>query len=172
VSIPGEKREAFATRTAAAAEARAADELGQLSTRYATRLSRLEEQLARATERHAGGSTELAGRKREEVLAAGESVLGFLFGRRSIGALSTASRRRRMTETAAHKVERAASEVDRLKQELGELNAELEDKAAELATRWREMAGQIEAFAVGLERDDVRVEETGILWCSVKTPPV
>ena len=172
VSMPGETRQAFATRAAAAAEARAADELAQLRERYAARLARLEDQLARATDRHTGETTELAGRKREEVLSAGESVLGFLFGRRSVSALSTASRRRRMTETAAHNVERAATEVDRLKQELAELNDELEDQAAELETRWREAAGRFETIVVGLERDDVHVEEMGVLWCSVKTPPV
>lgn len=171
VSTPGETREAFGARAEAAAEARAADELAKLRESYATRLERLEERIARATEREAGERAELSGRKREEVLAAGESVLGFLFGRRSLGALSTASRRRRMSQTAAHRAERTASEVERLKQEVAELNDELEDKAAELEAKSRELVGQIEVVEVGLERDDVRVEELGLLWCAVKAPP-
>jgi hypothetical protein len=171
VSLPGEAREAFGTRTAAAAEARAANELAQLRERYASRLARLEDQLGRATDRQTGGEAEVAGRKREEVLAAGESVLGFLFGRRSVTALSTASRRRRMTQAAEHKVEQAVGDVDRLKKELADLSAELEDQAADLEARWRESAKQVEVIPVGLERDDVQVEEMGILWSSVKAPP-
>jgi hypothetical protein len=171
VAAPGESRAAFAARVAQAAEERAAGELAALRERYATRIERVERQLARAGERHAGEQTELAARKREEVLAAGESVLGFLFGRRSLRSLSSAASRRRMTESAAGQAERAASEVERLREEVAALAAEVEDKAAELTAAADQVAGRIEEIAVGLERDDVRIEEIGILWCAVAAPP-
>jgi len=156
---------------AAAADDRAAGALAALRERYATRIERFEKQLARAGERHTGEADELAARKREEMLAAGESVLGFLLGRRSLRTLSGAASRRRMTESAESQAERAANEVERLRQEVAALNEELEDKAAELAATADAEAAQIEEIAVGLERDDVRVEELGILWCAVTAPP-
>ncbi len=171
VSAPGESREAFALRVTRAAEAAAADELAALRERYAERIERVQKQLDRAGDRHAAEKTELEARKRDEVLAAGESVLGFLFGRRSVGSLSAASRRRRMTQGAESQERRAAGEVGRLEQELEQLSAEVEDKAAELEARYEVLAAEIVPIEVGLERDDVRIEELGILWCALLGEP-
>jgi hypothetical protein len=168
VSAPGETRAAFATRVEASAEMQAGDKLAVLRERYAERLERLEKKLARTTEKLAGHETDLAGRKREEVLSAGESILGFVFGRRSLRGLSSASRRRRITQRAASRVDQSTGEVERLKAEMTELSEELEDQAEEIEASYRDLAGKTVEIEVGLERDDVRVEQIGIFWCAVK----
>jgi predicted nuclease with TOPRIM domain len=83
------------------------------------------------------------------------------------GATSRASGRGQSTRTK-QRLEGVQSELERRTEELEDLEADLQDDIADLVDRWDEVAGKIEAMPVGLERDDLTVDEVALAW--IPTP--
>jgi hypothetical protein len=107
------------------------------------------------------------GRKREELVSGAESVVGFFFGRKAGRAVTQASTKRRMTQTAGLKAEREQQEAAAVRSDLDSLNAQLQDEVAAIDARHVEEETQVQALDVPLEKDDVRVETLAILWIPV-----
>jgi len=107
---------------------------------------------------------EHAGRKQEELLSAGESVLSVVLGRRRSSALSQASRRRRITEKARAEVEESERTIAKLK---GEIDAVLKERDAAVAMvrdTWGNAASGIRDAALRPRRTDIRVDAFGLAW--------
>ena len=79
VGEPGETRDAFLARARLAARERRDAEIDKLNRAMQTKLTRLETKLQSEQRELAGDQAELEARKREEMLSAGESLLG-MFG--------------------------------------------------------------------------------------------
>jgi DNA helicase HerA-like ATPase len=163
---PGESEKDFAVRAQLAAREQRDAQVDQLRNKYQKSLDRLEERLSKEEQELAGDRAEYEGRKREELLSAGETVVGMLgiFGRRSSRSLSTAARKRRMTTQAQGDVKESEEQIKRLEEEIKQMTQEMETEAQALADRWEDSAGEIQTYTVKPRRSDIKVELVTLAW--------
>ncbi len=152
------EQEARARRDAEAAGARAAIE---------KKMEQLQEKLRREKRELAADQAELEARKREELLSVGESALGLLTGRRSSRMLSTASRKRRLTQQAEAEVKESEAAIADLEEQLKELAARWEEQVEAINERWAAVLEEIEQVEVAPRRQDVVVDFCGLAWVPV-----
>ena len=136
----------------------------KLCEKYETKFDRLGTRLRREEREFDEDEAEYEARKREEWLSAGESILGFLGGRRSTRAISTQSRKRRLTEKAKLDVEESEEEIEALQEQVACLEAELQEKEAEETRRWAEAIEAIEPLDIRPTRTNIHVERFGLAW--------
>ena len=163
-SRPDEDRDAFEARCRRVADERADEALAALRDRYEERIRRIRRRIAEADRKLTRAQEELDAVEREALMDQASAVVGMLLGRRNRRSLTAATRRRRSAE---RRVDRAAERASDAREELAELEEELADDVAEITEEWTAKAGEIEAVEVGLERDDVRVVELGVVWIPV-----
>jgi HAMP domain-containing protein len=122
--------------------------------------------MAREEQEMADDRAEYEGRKREELLSAGETLVGMLgvFGRRSSRGLSTAARKRRLTTKARADIVESEEEIERLKAEIEEMRREMEQDAEAIADQWADAAHEVETYAVKPRRSDVKVQLVSVAW--------
>jgi len=161
---PHEPPRVFKQRCRETARERRDAEVEKLEKRYAVRLKRLEERLAREERELAEDQAEYEARKREEWLSAGESVLGFMFGRRHTRAVSTASRKRRLTIQARAEVEESEEVIEELQKDIETLKEELQAEIEAVTRKWAETLDQVEEIRVIPRQTDVTIEVFGIGW--------
>ncbi|MBI1848777.1 MAG: DUF87 domain-containing protein [Planctomycetes bacterium] len=162
-----ETEETFRTRCQEAAHAKTADEAAALRDRYERDADRLKRKIEKEAADLDRAEADRSARKREELLSAGETIFGFLLGRRSSRALSQAATKRRMTERAGDKAVEAKSEIEALKAGLTNLSEKLEDEVHAIESRWLAEAAKVQPFEVRLEKNDIRVTSFGVLWIPV-----
>ena len=141
-------------------------EVDELRNKYQKNLDRLEERLSKEEQELAGDRAEYEGRKGEELLSAGETVVGMLgiFGRRSSRSLSTAARKRRMTTQARGDVQESEEQIKRRGEEIKQMTQEMEREAQAMADRWADAAGEIQTYTVKPRRSDIKVELVTLAW--------
>ena len=159
----GESKEAFSARVDAAAHSWAMDKIAKHKDKLDREVARWETkraQLMRDLERK---RVSVQGQTATEVISAAETLYGlFVGGRRR--SLSSVARRRQQTARAQDRVERLEEKVveyemaleasrDRFQAEIESIESEAKVKAAEL-----------EEVVVGLEKDDIAVQEISVLW--------
>jgi len=97
------------------------------------------------------------------VLSGLSSVIGALgvLGRksRSLGGLTRAATKRRMTSSA-----KADMEIERLKADFEALKAEMEQEAEALTEQWSNAANDIEEIEVKPRKTDVKVHSVALAW--------
>ncbi len=163
-SRPGESTKDFAARCRdAAREARDA-EVDKLSDNYERKLDVVQDRLSRKERELIDDEADYQARKREEVLSAGESVLGVFLGRRSSRAVSTAARKRSMTAKAKADISDTQAELAKLREDVADLQAEMRDEAEAIARKWEEALGDIEETRVTPRRTDIDVELLALAW--------
>jgi hypothetical protein len=165
-SEPGESEKEFKIRAQQVAREQRDAEVDKLRDKYQKKLDRLEERLSREELELADDRADYEGRKREELLSAGESVVGMLgiFGRRSSRGLSTAARKRRLTTKALSDVKESQEQIARLKAETEEMRREMEGEVEDLAGQWADVVEDLETYAVKPRRSDVNVQLVSVAW--------
>ncbi len=161
---PNETRNQFIRRCRKAAQETRDEAVQKLHEKYATRLDRLLDKLRREERELADDQAEYEARRREELLSAGESLLGFLSGRRSTRAVSIQSRKRRLTEQAKLDAEESEDEIAHLEDQIADLEAELEAKEAEETARWAAAIEDVAALEIRPTKSNVFVERFGLAW--------
>lgn len=139
-------------------------ELDKARSRFEQQVDRLKEKLRREQRELSEDEADLAARKREETLSGAESVLNLLSGRRSSRMLSTASRRRRMTQQARSDVDESEEAIEDLQKQLEDLEADWKEKEEDVTSRWAETLEMIEEAEVAPRRTDVVVDFCGLAW--------
>ena len=165
-SQPGESERDFKIRAQQMAREKRDAEVEKLRQKYQSKLDRLETRLAREEQELKEDQAEYEARKREELISAGESVIGMLgiFGRRSSSAVSKAARKRRMTTTARADIEESEEEIARLQAEIEELRQEMQEEATAITEKWAATLDEIESYTVKPRRSDVQVELVTLAW--------
>jgi hypothetical protein len=163
-SKPGETENQFLRRCRRAAQEARDAAVEKLRDRYETKFDRLEDRLRREERELSDDEAEYEARKREEWLSAGESILGFLGGRRSSRAISIQSRKRRLTEKAKLDIEESEEEIQDLEEQIADLEAEWQEKETEENERWAQAIQAIEPLEIRPTRAGVRVEHFGLAW--------
>jgi len=163
-SKPGELEKDFIARCRDAARERRDDELDKLADKYERKLDTVRDRLAKKQRDLVEDEAEYQARKREEMVSAGESVLGVLLGRRSSRAVSTAARKRRMTAKAKADIGETQARIAGLQEDMAELEAEMREDADDIARKWEEALDEIEEVRVTPRRADIDVELLALAW--------
>ncbi len=107
---------------------------------------------------------EYGARKREEFFSGAESVVDFFTGRRMRRGVSTASRKRRLTQQAKADIEESEKTIDDLESQLYEAGAHLQRELDALTARWVPLIDDVQQEEVRPRRTDVRVNLFGLAW--------
>jgi len=163
-SEPGEDPGDFRVRCRDAARQARDEKVDKLSDKYETRLDRVRDKLGKKQRDLVEDEAEYEARKREELLSAGESVLGVFLGRRSSRAVSTAARKRRMTAKAKSDIAETRALISEIEEDLAELEEEFREEADEIGRKWEEALDEIEDVRVTPRRTDIAVELFALAW--------
>jgi hypothetical protein len=164
VQRPDEGERAFKIRLQQAARERRDAEVDALEEKYATRLDRLEDKLRKKERELTADEADHEARKREELIGAGETVLGLFMGRRSTRGISRAASKRRMTARAKLEIEETRDELADIQEEIAEMESELKEAAEEIAQRWDDAVNELTTDEVKPRRTDVDVQLVALAW--------
>ncbi|MBK8167244.1 MAG: DUF87 domain-containing protein [bacterium] len=166
VGEPGESRDAFLNRARLAARERRDAEVDKLDAAMQVKLTRLETKQQAEQRDLAEDQAELAARKQEEMLSAGESLLGMfgVLGRKRSPGLATAARKRRMTARAAEDIAESQAQLAAVTAELERLRAQLQADVAAINAKWEQALAQVTTREVAPRRTDVQPAFCGLLW--------
>ena len=157
----GETEADFAARCDRAADAAADAAVAKLRDKYEARLRKLQREIDKAARKADSAAADLQAGRQDELLSQAGTVFDLLMGRRSRRSLSTAGKGRRAAE---RRLRTAEDRAETKSAELLDLEAELEEEVAEISEQWDEKAGAIEAFEIGLEKNDITVDEVAVVW--------
>jgi len=159
---PGEAERAFKIRLKQAARERRDAEVDALEDKYADQLDRLEDKLRKKEHELASDEADHQARKQEELLGAGETVLGMFMGRRR--SLSTVASKRRMTRKAKLELEETMDELADVQEDIAELEAELKEATDEIIQRWEHAEDDLTTQELKPRRTDVDVQMIAVAW--------
>jgi hypothetical protein len=159
---PGESERAFKIRLKQAARERRDAEVDALEEKYAARLDKLEDKLRKKEHDLAADEADHQARKQEELLGAGETVLGMFMGRRR--SLSRVASKRRMTRKAKLEAEETKDDIADIQEDIAELEAELKEAADEITQRWENAVDDLTTQELKPRRTDVDVQMVAIAW--------
>jgi hypothetical protein len=160
----GESRRDFRVRCEQEVQERLKADLKKARARMEDEIDGVERKIRQEERELKRDEADLTARKREEALGIGESALNLLAGRRASRAITSASRRRTMTQKAKADVEESLDVIEDLEGDLKELEAEWEERAAEINALWADKLEELEEFEVKPRRADVTVEFCGLAW--------
>ena len=162
----GETESDFQARCVAAATELADDKVASLEEKTERKVRRLDDKIARTEQRIVEQEGVVQGRKTEEMVGIGETVLSFFVGRRR--SLSTAVGRRSRTQRSAQHLVGMEDQLARLQDEAVALQEALAADVAEIRAEWEDVAVDgVESKDVRLERNDIAVARFGVLWVPV-----
>ncbi|MEM9131628.1 MAG: helicase HerA-like domain-containing protein [Actinomycetota bacterium] len=166
---PGETAEAFAVRCEAAADEGADAEAEKIRKKLEAKHDKVLAALAKAEDRVAELEVQSKGRRNQQIIDIGSSVLGGLLGgRRSSRSLASAARRaasgRRQANSAATRLESARNRVAEKVEELDELEYDLQDALMEIDDEWSTKAADVAEVEIALEKSDIAVEDFFLAW--------
>jgi hypothetical protein len=166
VGEPGESRDAFLNRARLAVREKRDAEVDKLNAAMQVKLTRLETKQQAEQRDLAEDQADLAARRQEEMLSAGESLLGMfgVLGRKRSPGLATAARKRRMTARAAESITESQAQLAAVTAELERLRAQLQSEVAAINAKWEQALTQVGTREVAPRRADVRPAFCGILW--------
>ncbi|MBC7250277.1 MAG: DUF87 domain-containing protein [Anaerolineae bacterium] len=165
-SQPGESERDFKVRAQQVAREKRDAEVDKLRRKYQRQLDRLETRLAREEQELSEDRAEYEARKREELLTAGESLIGLLgIGRRRrTSALSRAATKRRLTTSAKADIEESEAEIARLQKEIEDMRQEMEEEIEAITEKWLAALEEIETRDIKPRRSDVQVDLVALAW--------
>jgi hypothetical protein len=166
VGEPGETRDAFLNRARLATREKRDAEVDKLDRAMQVKLTRLETKQQAEQRDLAEDQAELAARKQEEMLSAGESLLGMfgVLGRKRGPGLATAARKRRMTARAGESIAESQAQLAAVSAELEQLRAQLAADVAAINVKWEQALGGVTTREVAPRRTDIRLSFCGLLW--------
>ncbi len=172
-SRPGETADAFAIRCREAADDEADAEAAKIRDKLERKRDSVETALATAEDRVAELEIQTEGRKTQQWVDVGTSILGGLLGGRTRNrGLASAARRatsgRRQSASAQARLDsarnRAAEKIDQLE----ELEADLQEAVIEIDDEWTTKAEAVEEFEVSLEKSDITVQDPVLVWLPIQ----
>jgi F0F1-type ATP synthase membrane subunit b/b' len=167
VSDFGEESDAFIARVTRLAEDEADKEVEKLTTDLKKKVEALQKKIKQEERQHSLYEMEHEERRRDELLSAGETIVGLVFGSKKSTGLSKASTKRRMTKRYKMKVEESEDVLADLREELKALVESAEEKVLSITEEKRAQAQVIEEMEVKLEKNDIYMKDFGILWIPV-----
>lgn len=172
----GESEEEFAERCQVEADKCADKDASKLRDVLAKKADRINDYIEKAEDKIREARFDAFSRKREaqtsQVLDIAGGVLGGLLGGRSSTRSITSTIRRtqsksRMTGRAEERVRTAQNRYEELLEDRQELEDELTEDLYEIQDEWSEKATNIESMTVGLEKNDISIDDVVLVWIPV-----
>lgn len=158
----GESREAFEGRVREAVRDRIDERAAKLRGKVEAKVDKLEAKRSKLERDHAKHLADAQNKLATEVVNAGETLFGMLFGGRS-RSLTTAMSKRGVTARAQERASAAEEGLRELDRELYEAEIELRDELQAIDNEERATEGDIEVVEVSLERNDLSVD-WAVVW--------
>jgi len=134
------------------------------------KLERLEERLEALARSRTEQEEQYSARKQEELLSLGETVLGFVLGRRR--RLSTVATKHRMTTNARLKLETLSAKDDDIRKEIADLESDASKEAEKITLQWNAVSHEVSSRQVSPRRTDINVNFVGVVWLPYKKDAV
>ncbi len=171
---PLETAEEFARRCAVAASEAADAEAAKLRSKYESRLDRADAALVKAEDRIRELETARDNRKRERnISVAGDLLNVFLGGRRGSRDLARTIRRGSRENSRASQADQrlrtARNREAQARERIIALEDELADELVAITDEWNSKAADISEIEVGLEKNDISVDEVVLAWIPVRS---
>ncbi|MGF1599555.1 MAG: ATP-binding protein [Acidimicrobiales bacterium] len=171
-SRPGESLEDFRARCEAAADDGADAEAETIRAKLETKRSSIETALAKAEDRMAELEVQADGRRQQQWVDIGSSVLGGLLGGRGRARkLASAARRmssgRQQSASSEARLDSARNRVAEKIEELEELELDLQGALLEIDDDWSKRAAAIVDKPIPLEKSDITIDELMAVWLPV-----
>ena len=167
ISDFGEDREAFISRVSVLAEEAADKEVEKLTADFKKKMESLQKKIKQEERQRSLNEMEHEERRRAELLSAGETIVGLVFGTKKSAGLSTAATKRRMTKRYKMKVEESDDVLADLREELKTLVESVEEEVFRITEEKKDQAQVIEEMEVKLEKNDIYMRDFGVLWVPV-----
>jgi hypothetical protein len=165
----GEDPDEFAARCDQAAQEQADRDVAKIRDRFEGKMHTIRSQIEAAQLRVDDAEVDVDTRRKEEVASGAGTLIGVLFGgRRSSRSLSSAASKRSMTRRAEQRLQTAETKLSTKIEDLDDLEDDLAEEIAKIDAEWSAKGAEIEAVTIGLEKTDVGVEETGVVWIPKK----
>ncbi|MCB9724404.1 MAG: DUF87 domain-containing protein [Spirochaetaceae bacterium] len=169
VSSPGEDEGAFRGRLADLVHADRDLAIEKLRKKYAPKLARLQERIARAQDKVEREEEQYADRKTQTVVSLGATLLGAVFGRKlgSAGNIGRAASTMRGASRAAREradIGRAEDRVEELQQQLAELEAEFQADLDRLEDGAADFEPELDTLRVAARKGDLEIERLHLVW--------
>ena len=163
----GETREAFATRCNGVADDHADAEAAKIRDRFEDKMDDVRERIQDASRDIDEAEIELVARRQDEMLSGAGAILDVLLrGKKSTRSISASSRSAK--RTAERKLRRAEADLTDKAEDLAELEDDLLEELTEIDERWRDKAADIETIEIGLEQNDIDIDEVALVWVPVR----
>ena len=159
-SRPDETRDQFIVRLQDQLDEAREAALDTLKERYAKKEQRLQDQLKRAQERAAKEQAD----SNSSLVEVGISVLGALFGRKSVTSIGRAINKGSRAYKERGQLSRAQERVVEVQDKIADLESELEEKIDELAEQYALENHPVETFTIKPKKSDITVEPIAIVW--------
>lgn len=159
-----ESEREFRVRCQEAAREQRDQELDKVEQRFERDIDRLRDRLKREERELEEDLIDHRGRKQEELLSLGETVFSFFSSRRRSRSLSTASRKRRMTQKAKADVRESEEEIERLEEEIADMREERKEALEEVRSKWADVALQVQESSLRPKKADIHLEAFGLAW--------
>jgi hypothetical protein len=177
VSRPGETEAEFRVRIAQQAREWRDGELDRVRTRYATRLSSLDDKIARARQKVEREKAEAKNQSMQTYVSIGTAVLSAILGRKV--ASSTNVGRAATSMRSASRAARQQADVAQAEESLGSLEEKRQALADEIDVALAEVRGEaspermrLEPIEIPARKTDIAVDEVVLAWVpAVVTPP-
>lgn len=161
---PQESTRDFTIRLQQAAREQRDQEVDGVVDQFAQQINRLEEKIRKHERTLEAAETDYNSRQQQEWVGIGESVLGWVLGRRNTRTRSTTASRRRMTTQAAQALEANQAEIQDLQQALAELATELKIQTDEITRKWTDLLDDLNPQDLAPRRTDVDVQLLALAW--------
>ena len=164
----GESEEQFGKRCLDAAEDEADADAEKLRDRYETRLRTAQDRVAQAERRVRELEVDTQQRRQQELISgAGEVLSMFLGGRRRTRSLSGLASRRSQTRRTQERLRSAVEKLGDYEEAIQELEDDLAEELEDIWEKWRHAAEEVESFEIGLEKNDIHLEDLILFWAPV-----
>ncbi len=162
-SAPGEDHGAFVGRVEQAN--REARDLAKekLRAKFEPKLRRLNERIQKAEQKVESEKSQVRQRQMDTAVNVGTTVLGALFGSRSVARAGTAVRSASRIGREQQQVQAAEENLKSLQEQLEELEAEFQESLAETAMERQELP-EIKEILVRPTKSDLDVSRLSLLW--------
>ncbi|MBN1916354.1 MAG: ATP-binding protein [Verrucomicrobia bacterium] len=169
VSHPGESEGDFRSRVSLAVREERDARIEKLRKKYAPRLASLQERLLRADQRIQREQSQVSSQKMDTALSVGSTVLGALFGRKTvstgtIGRAATTMRRAGKISKEKRDVEQATKARLAIQERLGKMEAEFNQEIARIQDELDVSQMKLQRIEVRPRKSDITVETTALLW--------
>ena len=168
-SRPGESPDDFAKRCDAAAQDRADEAAGKIRDKIEKKRDSLDAALAKLEDRVEELETQKEGKRSQQLVDIGSSILGGLLGgRKRSRSMATAARRmnsgRSQSANIASRLETAENRVGDKIEDIEQLEYDLREALIEIDDDWTEKATQVETVEIPLEKNDIKIEDFELVW--------